>query len=183
LLVRISLNGVGILVTLCLILPLCSTLDGQVQPPSESLLITTDRATTWNEGETVIILTETPTTIETDRTTLKSQRAVLWISPAKGSVLDQQTVEIALIGDAELDQPQAQLSRRGDRLFVTTSVRGSIRIAAQDREARDLSETETYRAAARMRPLAGAATQGNTLIPRPWIEPPPPAPGAPIAPP
>ncbi|MBC8109080.1 MAG: LPS assembly protein LptD [Anaerolineae bacterium] len=171
---RISPKAIGILALLCLILLACNSVHAQVQPPSEQLLITTDHAVTWNEGETVVVLADAPVTIETDRSTLRAQRAVLWISPARGGVLEQQNVEIALLDEAQLDQPQAQLSRRGDRLFVTASVRGSIRIVAENREARDLSDTDTYREAIRMRPLAGAATQGSTLLPRPWIEQPPP---------
>lgn len=171
---RISPKAAGILAPLCLFLLACHSVHAQTQPPSEQLLITTDHAVTWNEGETVIVLADAPVTIETDRSTLRAQRAVLWISPARGGVLEQQNVEIALLGEAQLEQPQSQLSRRGDRLFVTATVRGSIRIVAGNREARESSDSDTYREAMRIRPLAGAATQGSTLLPRPWIEQPPP---------
>lgn len=172
---RISPKVVGILTSLCLILLACNLVHGQAQPPSEQLLITTDHAVTWNDGETVIVLADAPVTIETDRSTLHANRAVLWISPARGGALEQQNVEVALLGDAQLDQPQAQLTRRGDRLYVTATVRGSIRIVAENREARELADSETYREALRMRPLTGGATQRSSLPPRPWIEQPPPA--------
>ena len=51
----------------------------QYQPPSETLVIRTDHASTWSDGQTTIILTELPVTIETDRARLSAQRAVLWL--------------------------------------------------------------------------------------------------------
>ncbi|CAN5383976.1 hypothetical protein BH09PLA1_BH09PLA1_24960 [soil metagenome] len=177
---RISPKPVGIFIILCLNLLLCNSVRAQAQPASEQLVITTDHAVTWNDGDTVIVMADAPVTIETDRSTLRGRRAILWISQARGAVLDQQNVEIALLGDAVLEQPQAQLTRQGDRLFVTATVRGSIRIVSEKREARDLSDSDTYRDALRMRPLAGAATQGSTLLPRGWIE--QPAPMSPLPP-
>jgi hypothetical protein len=148
----------------------------QFQPPSERLIVRTDRALSWTDGRTVVLQVEGPVAIETDRATLSARAAVIWITPSRGRVLDEQTIEIALIGSAVLRQPTEQLLRTGDRLFVTTQVRGNVRVVSEERLTRNASHTALYQQAARMRPLGGPAIDATAepgnglLLQRRWID-------------
>lgn len=120
----------------------------QQQPPSERLLITGRTAATWTLDATNVLLVEGPVTIETDRATLSAQDAVIWLAPLPGAG-DLRRAEIALLGDATLTQPS--LRRSAQRLLVTTEVRGNVRVTAQDRTVRDLSDSDLYRRAVALR--------------------------------
>jgi hypothetical protein len=146
-LLAIALLGAWFAPTRCL---------GQYQPPSDFLHITADRAFTWSDGSTSIVQVQGPLTIRTDRATMTAERAVLWLTPVPGSILDQMTVEIALLGNASIEQPQAQQS--AGALYVTARVRGNVRITAEQRLAQDLSGSELYREASALRPGAKAPT-------------------------
>lgn len=145
----------------------------QYQSPADSISIRADEAATWSEGNTVIIQLDSPATIQTPEATLSAKRAVLWLTPSSSAgaveATQQQRAEIALIGEAKIDQPAEQLRRTGDRLFVTLDLRGPLRITSNRRVAEDRSASEVYQVANDMRPVAGAPGQ------RPWIELAPPA--------
>ncbi|MGH7213195.1 MAG: LPS assembly protein LptD [Tepidisphaeraceae bacterium] len=126
-------------------MPACA----QYQPPSETLLINADRASTWTQGATSVILLRGPVTIEMDETTLSAQSAVVWLTPVPGALVDQQQAQIALVGKAALRERDVR--READRLFVSATVRGTIRITAEDRFARDESSSELYQAARSVR--------------------------------
>src|SRR5687768_11018990 len=129
------------------------------QPASESMLINGKSASTWSAGGANVIQVEGPVTIELDRVKLFAQRAAVWLEPVPGATADVQRVEIALIGDARVVGPQ--VVRSGPRLMTHVIVRGAIRITADQREARDLSDTDTFKEAVTMRESerARAATQ------------------------
>jgi hypothetical protein len=171
--VRFSPNPLATGVALVLLFVACCTAFGQYQPPSAHLTIRTDQASTWNEDHAVVVFSDGPVTIETDRATMSAKQAVIWLTPVRGSVLDEQEAQISLIGNATLAQPSEQVTRSGDRLFVTIVVRGSVRIVSERRLAENHSDTDLYRQATRMRPLggmAGGAVEPGTLLQRPWIE-------------
>ncbi len=147
----------------------------QYQPPSDYLAITADKAFTWTDGPTNIVQLEGPVTIQTDRAKMTADRAVIWLTPLPGTVLDQRRAEIALLGHAVTEQQQ--IVRSGDSLFVTTEVRGTIRITADARAAQNLSDSDLYRDASSMRPLTNIAPgsqppRTDWMVQRNWLAPP-----------
>ncbi|HMB94725.1 MAG TPA: hypothetical protein VKK61_01665, partial [Tepidisphaeraceae bacterium] len=146
----------------------------QYQPPSDYLTINADRASTWTDGPTNVVQLQGPVTIQTDRAKLTADRAVIWLTPVPNSVLDEQTAEIALIGNASVEQPQ--VTRSGDSLYVTTEVQGNIRVTANDRIAQNLSDSDLYHVASALRPLNNVAPgshppQAQWIIQQPWLFP------------
>jgi hypothetical protein len=123
----------------------------QVQPPSDKLLITAASAYTWTDGKSDIIQLEGPVTIQLDRMELTANGAVIWLTPEPGLVIDQQKAEIALIGDAVAKEAVRGITRTGSRLLINVSVRGDIRISAEQRLALDRSDTALYQRAADLR--------------------------------
>jgi len=69
-----------------------------------------------------------PVTLQLDTASLSADNAVLWLTPVRGSVIEQQRAEIALIGHARLEQDGVE--RTGDVLQVTGTVRGAVRPAS-----------------------------------------------------
>src|SRR4051794_40346088 len=149
-----------------LLAPLAHLARGQVpaglpaENTSDNLIIKADRATTWldpqNRGTNIVQL-EGNVTIELDRTRMTADRAVVWLAPTKGSLLEEHDAQVALIGNATLDQ-QNQVQRSGDRLFVTATVRGVVRVTADKRDVGNQENSELYQAAKSLRPLSNTAS-------------------------
>lgn len=137
----------------------------QAEPPSEKLLIIAKSVSTWSHGDADVALLEGPVTIELDRATLSAKQAVVWIAPDPGSRIGANRVQVALIGDARVRQGGA--TRSGDRIAVTAAVAGQIQLRADERVARDASDSPLFR--------DGAAMVGRGPAPAP-VEP---APGQP----
>lgn len=166
---RVAIVTVGLLL-------LAVAAQAQYQPPSDYLLMVADQACTWTEGPTNVVQLSGRVTIRTDRALLSADQAVVWLTPLPETVLNQQQAEIALIGQAKLQQ--AGIERGGDSLYVTTQVRGTVRITAEQRIARDLSESELYRQASTLRSLTNIPPGAETppaewIVQRPWMIPPP----------
>ncbi len=136
----------------------------QYDSPIESLVVTASKATTWVSGGTDIALLEGPITVEADKNHMTAQCAVMWITSVKKAVLDQDRVEIALIGDTRLWQADG-VTRSGPRLYVDARVRGTIRLVAE-RVGGDRSGSEMYRLADLMRPklLKGGLPSGQWIV-------------------
>jgi hypothetical protein len=115
-----------------------------------------------------------PVEIRIDRTVLKASSAVVWIARSRGTVVDSQEVRIALLGDASLEQDG--VTRQGPNLYVTAIIRGSIRIEAGSRFARDDSAGQTYQVADNLRRVAETPTErlGSAVVARAAGEPTPP---------
>src|SRR4051812_11978347 len=94
-------------------------------------------AATWADGDVNVIQVTGPVSIDLERTHLTAERAVIWVRPIAGSV-DQQQVEIALLGDSSIRQNDAV--RSGQKLYVSANLRGSIRITAGDRTSESLAD-------------------------------------------
>ncbi len=171
----------------------------QYQPPSEKLLITTASASTWAQGRGTVIQLQGPLTLELDHAKLRAKQAVIWLAPDSKEAPDQQRAQIALICDAEVEQ--ADSLRSGQRLIVSTRVRGDIRMVARDRHNQDTSGSALYRAAIALlqdaattratnapdapasQPAAAPATaptSAPTTTESPTAAPPPAPPGAPV---
>ncbi len=142
---------------------------GQYQPPSESLQIRAGRAATWNaHGTNVMELLGAPQStggvvIDLDRTHLVADNAVIWLSPVLGGQPDEQNVTIALLGHAQLQQPE--VTRSGDRLIVSAKVRGKISLTADERIASNDSNSLVYQDALNLRnerPAASAPMTATT---------------------
>lgn len=166
-----------------------ASLPAQYQPPSERFTIQTRSAFTWTENGTDVIQLEGPVTLETDRARLSARQVVIWLTPLPDAQPGTRRAEMILLGDAEVQHAEAV--RSGPRLAVTVEVAGDgIMITAEEREARDLSESELYRQAAELRKVTfgpttqpverprGAATAGPGIAVEPagGDPPPPPAP-------
>jgi lipopolysaccharide export system protein LptA len=83
--------------------------------------------------------------------------AVVWLTPVRGALLEEQSAQIALVGNAVIDQ-QGQVQRSGDRLLVTATVRGVIRVTADRRNLGRSEQAPLYQAAKALRPPAEGAT-------------------------
>lgn len=131
----------------------------QFQSPSEKLLISASAASTWSQGQENVIQLQGPVTIELDRATLSaSEAAVVWLSRVPGAVLELQHAQIALIGDAKV--AQGSVVRSGPSMLVDVDVRGTIRITAEQRAARNLSDSEAYQQAQKVRQRGGGGGGG-----------------------
>ncbi len=164
---RLAQTG-SLLVMLCL----ASQVAAQYQAASENLQISGKSVSTWNSGGVNVIQIQGPLTIKTQRATMTAKQAVVWITPAKNAILDEQKAEVSLIGDADLEQPNA-ISRTGDRLYVDALIRGAIRISADERLSENLSGSDLYRLASAMRPLSTQTPQerrqaAHWLLQQPW---------------
>jgi len=125
---------------------------------NDNLLMKGETATTWVDGTTNVVMLDGPgVSIDLDRTHMTADRAVLWLTPMKGALLQERTAEIALVGNATIDQ-QGQVQRSGDRLFVTAVVRGVIRVTATQRQVTNGQNSELYQAAKALKPLPANAT-------------------------
>ena len=143
----------------------------QHETPNENLLIKGSQAATWNEGPTNVLQLEGPIIIELDQTRLIGDSAVIWLKPAAGTVLEEQQAEIAVMGHAALTQADG-ISRSGETLYVTAIIRGTIRVTADQRIVRNLSESDIYKRASTFRAAEPVPTtqvaNDNWLIKRPW---------------
>jgi hypothetical protein len=120
--------------------------------------MTAARATTWTEEGTNVVMLEGPgVAIDLDRTRMTADRAVVWIRPTKGTLLQEQSAEIALLGNYTLDQ-QGQVRQSGERLLVTAQVRGVVRVTANDRRVGRAENSELYQARRRCGPLPPTAS-------------------------
>jgi len=149
---------------------LASKAQAQVDAPSDFLQITADTVETWNDGTTQVVVVNGPVTVTTDRATMSGKQAVIWFSRVEGSVLNRQRAEVALIGEAKIEQ--GAISRSGDRLFASTIIGGTIRLTVETRKVSDPVQSPLYKQASDMRPLmlTGGQQADNVLIQRPWIE-------------
>ncbi|HEV8379616.1 MAG TPA: LptA/OstA family protein, partial [Tepidisphaeraceae bacterium] len=136
---------------------------GQYTPPSDQLVINAQKAVTWNDGNTDIILIDNPVSIDLDETKMSAKSAVIWLTPLEGPLAGQHRVEIVLIGDAKLDQPNG-ISSSSPRLSVTGQVR-ERKILNAERVGGDRSNSDLYNKAKQLRrvPLKGPEPAG------PWV--------------
>ena len=137
--------GIGLVALLWLALPAAA----QHQAPSEKLLISARSAFTWSKGGTDVLQLQGPVSITLDRATLTANDAIVWLTPAPEGASGEQHAEFALLGDAVLKQDVG--TRSGDRLLVTAQVLGDVRITAEQRVARDMSDTPLYRRGSALR--------------------------------
>lgn len=148
----------------------------QNETPNESLMIRAPVAATWSEGAaTNVVQLDGGVAIDLDQTHLTADGAVVWITPVPQAVLQEQRAQIALLGHASLTQPDG-VSRSGETLFVTALIRGAIRVTAEQRQVKDLSDSDLYKRAQTFRPIeqlppTTQVTNENWLIQRPWMTP------------
>jgi lipopolysaccharide export system protein LptA len=135
----------------------CGAQGVQGDSANDNLIVHAAKATTWVDGPTNVVMLDGPVTVELDRTKLTADRAVIWLTPAKGALLQEQDAEIALVGNAGVDQ-QGQIQRTGDRLYVTAVVRGVIRVTANERADGRADTSELYQTAKQLKPLPVTAT-------------------------
>src|SRR3954469_25041670 len=136
---------------------------GQYTPPSDLLAINAQKAVTWKDESTTIVLIDNPVTIQLDETKMSANSAVIWLTPLEGALAGQHRVEIVLVGDAKLDQPNG-ISSSSPKLSVTGQVRERILLNAE-RVGGDRSNSDLYIKAKALRrvPLKGAEPAG------PWV--------------
>jgi hypothetical protein len=133
-------------------------LHAQIPVTNDKLQLTSKVASTWTEGRTTVILVDGEVNIELDRIKMSAKQAVIWITPVSIRNLEIQEAQIALFGDAKIQQGSA--IRSGEPLFASAQVRGDgILIHAPDRNAHDASDTPLYKQALALRALQGAATR------------------------
>ena len=73
----------------------------QSQLPADSMEMTAaSHATTWTEGRGSVVELHGPIDIKLDHARLTADNAVVWLSRLPGGLLDEQRVEIALMGHA-----------------------------------------------------------------------------------
>ena len=141
-------------------------LHAQVQPPSETLVLTSKSAATWSQGRENVVLLRGPVTIALDRARLSADGAVIWLAPAGPGDIQTLDLHIALIGHAKAEQlsgERVESTRSGNQLFVATQARGDkIRIVADERIAHDESATALYHEATAVRGRGEATAVTNS---------------------
>lgn len=142
-----------IVVASCLLAGLLSRpASAQFQPPSERFDLSGTAAYNWLDGPAGVIQLEgqgREVTITLDDAQLSAKNAVLWLTPIKDAVLPEQRCQIALMGDAKLTQ--GSVTRGGDQLLITTTIRGPIRLTVEQRLARDQEKSDLFRSARALR--------------------------------
>lgn len=136
-----------------------SSTSGQ-EGASDHLIIRAKTATTWVQPGTThtnIVQLEGPLSIDLDRTRMVADHAVLWLTPVKGTLLEEEEAAIALLGNVRVDQ-QGQVQQEGERLYVTATVRGLVRMTVDQRRVGSQENGEVYQAAQGMRPPPPSAT-------------------------
>src|SRR5688500_439502 len=83
---------------------------------------------------------------------MSAHNAVIWVTPVRGGQIEQERVEIALIGDANLAQPNG-VTRSGPTLYVDSRLSGPFKVNAKERLGGDRSDSELYQQAMAMRPV------------------------------
>lgn len=141
---------------------LCRPAMALPQSPSEKLLIAAKSASTWmaaNEPGVSVVTLDGGVRIELDRSTLESRQAVIWLSRGPDGSPTRQHAQIALLGNATLKQ--GSVLRSGDRLLVTAEIDGAVRITADQRTPRDLSDTPLYQQGDALRKQAQAGIDAD----------------------
>lgn len=166
--------------------PLSPTLEvAPAAPAADLLIMSAPQAVTWDMDDpasvgftaSVVQLGSVggpgPVQLRLDGSTLTASAAVVWISPAPGTLVDRQLIRVALLGNAEVEQDG--IRRSGPNLYVTALVRGSIRIQSPSRATRNLSTEQTYILAANLRAVAEPPSDrlGSAVIARAAGEPQP----------
>jgi len=146
-----------------LLLGLTGRARAQYTPPSDQLVINAQKAITWDEDSTTVVFVDNPVTIELDETRMNANSAVIWLTPLSGALAGQHRVEIVLVGDAKLDQPNG-ISSSSPRLSVTGQVR-ERKILNAERVGGNRTSSDLYKQAKILRrvPLKGGEPAG------PWI--------------
>ena len=149
-----------------------------VELPSENIVIKAQNANTWNEGTLSIIQLTDKVDIVTDQTHLTADSAVIWISPAKGTVLEEKQAQITLLGHAVAKQSDgsSEIVRSGEALYVTAIIRGTTRIITENHSSQNLVDSDLYKRAVTYRVVDIRPTTqpilDDWLIQRPWMTPP-----------
>ncbi len=141
-----------------------STARADFTQTSEKLLISASSASNWTDGPTNILQLDGPVSIVTDTVTCSARQAIVWFTPKPGALLQEQQVEIALIGDATLHASDNHLTRTGPRLLVNLIVRGTIQLASQSKVAQDLSKSQLFTDAKAVRAASQSADQPPPAI-------------------
>ena len=124
----------------------------QYQGPAQSLVVNGSRLHTWTDDDANVAMVEGPVTIELDKNRMSAQNAVIWVTPIRGGPIEQERVEIALIGDASLSQPNG-VTRSGPTLYVDSRLSGTFKVNAKERLGGDRSDSDLYQQARAMRPV------------------------------
>jgi len=133
------------------------------RPSVENLQLTAKDAYTWTRGQTSIIQLQGAVSIQMEHRLLQADSAVVWITPRPSALLEEQDAQIVLIGHASLSQDQ--IKRTGPYLLVNAVIRGSVRVTAETRLSRDLSESDLYRHADALRTSQGPLASGIHIAP------------------
>ena len=146
-------RGVGFLLLLVMGTVLAPPARAQYEGPARSLTINGSRLHTWtDEGGANVAMVEGPVSIDLDKTRMTARNAVVWISPVRNAPLGQERIEIALIGDANLAQPNG-VTRSGPSLYVDARLTGTVKINARERLGGDRSNSDLYQQARALRPV------------------------------
>src|SRR3954468_3413719 len=150
--------------TVCILtMLLAASAWAQYTPPSDQLVMSAAKAVTWDEGQTNVIQFEVPVSFELDLTRMTAKSAVVWLTPLEGALAGQHRVEIVLVGDAKLNQPNG-IASESPRLSVNAQVRERVVLQAE-RIGGDRSRSDLYKQAKLLRrvPLKGGEPAG------PWV--------------
>jgi lipopolysaccharide assembly outer membrane protein LptD (OstA) len=156
----------------------------QSQVPADSVQISGSQSMVWGDQKENTVEVKGPVTITLDQTKLSADNAVIWVKPATGGLAGEQRMDIALIGNAKLEQDT--IVRTEKNLLVTTTVRGAIRLSG-DRLAGNDSGSDLYAQAAALRAGQTLPAKPNQPAPGPpqrrWSNSPPTRSTVPLPPP
>lgn len=127
---------------------------------SEILDISAVNILTWTDGTTNVLHLEGPLEITVAGASLRADRGVIWLTPVETGIFDARQAEIALVGNASITQ--GDVVRTGENLLATVTVRGRIRLTAEQRLTRDASDTDLYQLANALRQQAQASLPPGT---------------------
>jgi hypothetical protein len=132
----------------------------QTPPVIETLSASATTAYTWRDGDTSVMHLEGPAVLQLDDVTMSADAVVVWVKSVPGEVFERRQLEVALLGHAQLRQ--GEVTRSGDRLFVTAVVRGPVRLSAQQRLNRPRIDSPDFQLATAMRAESGLTVAPQT---------------------
>ena len=135
-----------------------------LRPAADGLAVKADAASSWQDGQTNILLLRGDVTLVAGEATLRAQTAVVWLTKLVGE--SRTRVDVALLGgeaDASIETPEAR--KLGRELAANFVLDGGVRLDVPARAARDESESPAYRQAVPLRPPPAATVPAGIETP------------------
>ena len=151
-------SGSSILAILLMVCCNAPAADPPAAHVADSVVMKAARAQCWDQGTASVVELNGPVHIELDGTKMSADNAVVWINPNPDGPADSHQLQIALVGNGQLQQEG--VLRLDRRLLVNAVVTGNIQLVG-DRAMGTDESSDLYVDAAALR--AGKPSTSNPV--------------------